>query len=619
MIVLSNRERQLVFYLYSKPYSNAKIIASIFSVSDKTIRNDIKAINNICNVKLIKSGKSGYFINEEHEDIIAEIPLSDHLDNENNQILLTIITNKTIDFFYLADKLSLSSTTLSNRLSDIKIYLQKYDLKLSRQKKLLSITGSSRDLRILYIDLIQEELGSNFTKITKFQSFFQRINITDIILTLQDLLDQYDYYIPEFYFNNLILNLCTILDFDYTNRDLEYAQNTDNIILKLSQDINDKLNKDNTDKTLSIHNCLIGVLKSKTIEESYTVPEFEKQITKITHNVFERYSLDIDISKFIKIFALHIHNMIIRCMHENSIQSIGGLSIKDSCLFIYDVAVSISDEIAKQFDIHINTYEISLISIHIGFAIENSLNPQINENCLRIVADIGQYNFEEQFLKKLKTIIPYDTEIVLSSTFQDLQNIKEYDLFITTAQIKNTTIPIVTCVLSPFLTLEDKNKLLDIVNVVLQNKRKKRISSFFKIFFDKQNFFVDTQLNQRDGVLNFLCSKLEEQGIVDCNFKTSVHVREAIASTDITNRYAIPHAMEFLARKSTISVFINPNGIQWGDSQVKIVFLSAINKQNVTNLRIIYDFIIDIVSDSNHFLKLAQAKNIEEFTNYLFE
>ena len=61
MLELSDRERQIVFLLYSKSNTNASSIASIFNVSEKTIRNDIKTINNLCKVNLIISNKKGVF------------------------------------------------------------------------------------------------------------------------------------------------------------------------------------------------------------------------------------------------------------------------------------------------------------------------------------------------------------------------------------------------------------------------------------------------------------------------------------------------------------------------------------------------------------------------------
>ena len=76
--------------------------------------------------------------------------------------------------------------------------------------------------------------------------------------------------------------------------------------------------------------------------------------------------------------------------------------------------------------------------------------------------------------------------------------------------------------------------------------------------------------------------------------------------------------MEFIANQTAMCIYINPKGITWNDNNVKIVFLSAFNHNNVSNLRLLYDLIIDTVSDNDCFSKLIQCKTINEFNNVLF-
>lgn len=82
--------------------------------------------------------------------------------------------------------------------------------------------------------------------------------------------------------------------------------------------------------------------------------------------------------------------------------------------------------------------------------------------------------------------------------------------------------------------------------------------------------------------------------------------------------YAIPHAMEFIANETSMCIYINPKGISWGENEVKIVFLSAINRNNVKNLRLLYDLIVETVSDMDCFSKLIQCKTINQFYSVLF-
>ena len=613
MLELSDRERQIVFLLYSKSNTNAASIASIFSVSEKTIRNDIKSINNLCKVNLIVSNKKGFSINPEHESILADIPLNQQINNENNQILFELLSHERIDIYTLADLLNISDTTLVKHLSSIRSFLKKYDLNILRKNNDLILIGSSRSKRSLYIDMMLDEAGTNFYDPTNFQEYFKNINLKIVTSTFQEILKKHNYIISDFYLNHFLLNLYTILNFDFIE-DMKLPTDLNKDIFDLAVETNKLLNVSKINKTNSIYNSLLGVLNTQNVQLS----NFEKDIRSLTENVFKKYSLNIDIDEFLSIFSRHIHDMIIRCRHMNSVQSDGGLSMKESCFFIYDVAVSLANEISKKYKISINENEISLISMHIGFLIEKSIDQEIQNDELNILFYISSYITDKSFIENIKQAIPYHSNITVLTEVNDSLSLSKYDLLITTSKLK-LSIPVNQCIISSLFNSEDKLKIIDSVNKVMKVKKKEKFKTLFQLYFNANNFFINTGFIQREDVLKFLCNNLETQKIVNKDFKSSVFLREAIASTDIAGMYAIPHAMDFIAKKTIISVFINPKGIEWGNSSVKIVFLSAINRKNVSSLRILYDFIIDMVSRPSCYSKLIQAKNIQEFANYLFE
>ena len=188
MLELSDRERQIVFLLYSKSNTNASSIASIFNVSEKTIRNDIKTINNLCKVNLIISNKKGFSINPEHESILADIPLNQQINNENNQILFELLSHERVDIYTLSDLVNISDTTLVKHLSSIRSFLKKYSLNILRKNNDLILIGNSRSKRSLYIDMMLDEAGTNFYDPTNFQEYFKNINLKIVTSTFQKIL-----------------------------------------------------------------------------------------------------------------------------------------------------------------------------------------------------------------------------------------------------------------------------------------------------------------------------------------------------------------------------------------------------------------------------------------------
>ncbi|MEG0563717.1 BglG family transcription antiterminator [Anaerorhabdus sp.] len=612
MFDFTDRERQIIFFIFSKHCVTANSIASLFNVSEKTIRNEIKTINSICQCNLIISNKNGYLVDKQYDSLIEEIPLFNTEKNDYNNIVFLLLSNECINLFDLSESLSLSDTTLEKRLVAFRKSLKKYDLTLTRSNNNLSLNGTSFNKRKLYIDTILEKVGSNFYNINNFEPDFPNVNIEDTVNTLSEILKSNNASINEFYLNNFLLNLLTILNFDFDNDiviDSPYDQKIHDIAIELDK----ILNHSTTNKTLPIYCCLAGVIESTKKHMS----KFENEIEEITRKTLLKYSLDIDVSSFLNIFSKHISDMITRCKHNNLVQIDGGMSIKESCFYIYDVAVNLANEITKKYNITINENEISLISMHIGFAIENYLDKTIQNDTLNIAINTSQYLSSENFISKIKEIIPADTKINIFPQLETVNSINNSDLFITTSNL-NLPISIPKCIVTPILTNDDRVKIKALIETVLNKKKMQHSKNLFNMFFNERLFFVNTELNNRDDVLNFLFSKLRKEKIIDQKFSSSVLVREAMTPTCINNKYSIPHAMDFIAKKTIISVFINPNGIVWDDQVVKIVFLSAINKSNIVNLRIIYDFVIDMVSDDTIFAKLTQSSDIDKFYSILF-
>ncbi|MFV0380908.1 MAG: BglG family transcription antiterminator [Breznakia sp.] len=612
MFEFSDRQRQIIFFIFSKQFATASVIASLFSVSEKTIRNEIKIINSICDCKLIISNNNGYLIDKNHDYLISNIPLFNTEKNDYNKILSALLTHHSISIYDLCEALNLSETALENRMISSRKIFKSYNLTLLRKQNHYSLSGTSFNKRKIFIESILEKVGSNFYNINMFKDDFTNVDIAKTMDVLNITLKNNDVSINEFYLNNFALNLLTILNFDF-DCDVKLEYPLDNKVYGIAKTLDSSLNRRSISKTLPIYSCLIGVIESP----QKNMLKFKKEIEEITKTTFEKYSLDIDVSSFLNIFSQHIFDMITRCKHNNLIQIDGGISIKESNLFVYDIAVNLANELTKKYEIIINQNEISLISMHLGFAIENYLDKTIQNNRLNIALNTSQYLSSKTFIEKVKNIIPDDAEINFFQQLETINDINDNDLYITSNNFR-LPISIPTCIVSPILTNEDKLKIKSMIHFVVHKKKIQHSKTLFNMFLMENLFFVNEQLNTKDVVLDFLFEHLKEQDIVNNSFCSSVLVREALTPTCINNKYAVPHAMEFIAKRTNICVFINPNGIQWDDQTVKIVFLSAINKNNIINLRIIYDFIIDMVSDDTAFSKLIQAKDIHVFYDILF-
>ena len=90
---------------------------------------------------------------------------------------------------------------------------------------------------------------------------------------------------------------------------------------------------------------------------------------------------------------------------------------------------------------------------------------------------------------------------------------------------------------------------------------------------------IDTSIEPmtKDQVIDRMISKLSQNGYVqDADvFRKAIYQRENEISTAVGYGVAIPHARTRAVERSTIAVFRDLAGVQWGQEKVNLVFMIA--------------------------------------------
>ena len=68
-------------------------------------------------------------------------------------------------------------------------------------------------------------------------------------------------------------------------------------------------------------------------------------------------------------------------------------------------------------------------------------------------------------------------------------------------------------------------------------------------FFDRDLFFYDLNLKNKEEILEFMSDSLLKKDIIDLEMKNSYFEREKIATTEIGNFVAMPHGTKGNIRK----------------------------------------------------------------------
>ena len=150
---------------------------------------------------------------------------------------------------------------------------------------------------------------------------------------------------------------------------------------------------------------------------------------------------------------------------------------------------------------------------------------------------------------------------------------------------------------------------------IIENKYKHNIYNFqknFHNFFEKDLFTYYDIMSSRDEVLSYLCQQLLTKNYVDDTFHDKVCSREHAATTAFDG-IAIPHSVEMDAIKTSVAIAISKKGIQWGNQNVSIVFLIAINKADRKTFKELYEFIISLCNNKDIMKLIKECSSFNTF------
>lgn len=346
-------------------------------------------INHIFGEDVICSSNKGYQIDRY---CIDKFNLENIVISEENQIQqivrMLILEDAKLEVDELAERFFISTSTLNARLKEINTILKKYNLKAVRNNNLVFIEGTEFNKRSMISSLIYSDVSHIFNNMENTAAFFDNIDLAEIGNIVKSAMKAYNYFIDDFYGSNLIINIAIavsrlkkgIMIDEFPDKvDVEKGRIEYKIASCIAQSISRQFGIQIDEKNIQyICILILGQLKPKYLHQymaHFKNPideQFYSDVKKILIKAFNHYMLHIDFDESLPSFVLHINSLIKRSSLNIMIRNELVYNIKRNCPFIYEVAVYVSDELKKKYQIKISDDEIGFIAVHIGFAIENS-------------------------------------------------------------------------------------------------------------------------------------------------------------------------------------------------------------------------------------------------------
>ena len=635
------RQKDLFIYLLNSDIGlSGNELAKIFNVSSRTIRSDIKFLNELIKpygINICSSSKKGYFILKEHrkigftiveevftkENSISKIP---NTPSERFAFILykLIFAENYITMQEFADMLFASKTTIYLDVKNMIKVLDRFSkLKLEISPiKGLKLNGDERSKRLLMSNIFRREKVNKDLILSK--SFYYAFGREDPNLnremlslynTIINVLNKYGYILTDADLSLLVKDILVSIkriQLGFTIKE-KAGEKLDLTIAKaLQKEVEAHFNILMNDKELEYFQQSFNSKRLLNVtNDNYVLKqEAESIVDEFVNDVLNKFNIDFRENEVFKNnLALHLNPMIERIRDNNFEDNPLKNQIKTNYPLAYEISMLMVPIINKRLNIIINESEISYIALYVSAALDE-LSYKIN---IAIVCGSG-LGTAQLIRNKILSYFNYQINIIGCYPVYKLDNILrgEYgkvDLIISTIPL-NVGGNIPTIQVNPLINQNDLFKIKQYIDFKGTNPKER-----MRIFFRKGLFkYFDEDIDYFSAILE-LCRMLEAEEFIDNSqvFYKSAIKREKLFSTILDEMVAIPHPMESMSKTTVVAVGIFKNPIIYCGKKVNMIFLLAINAKEDEKLKVLYKMIQGILEDEEIIRKLSKARDINDF------
>ena len=630
--MLTKRQNMIMTIMNNqKDWIVGKDLAKLLNVSDRTIRNDIAAINEFYADTMIESNiRKGYRIQGEKvkrfiEETKKEIPETG--EERRWLILKTLVEHNQVNIYQLADQMCISEFSLENDMNKIRKLLDNYQgLKVIRQSNMLQLSGGEREKRHLYEELISYKISGNLWNLNKVAENFMRFDLLKVKELLKDIFEEFHYQMNEVRIPTLLIHVGVILERNFAchflKEDEEQQGKYGREEYEISRHFFEKIGARLSLQVREAEICDFAIYLEHGKRKGYCEEEQLQGLASdlVQHIIVEiREHFDIDFSEDCEFrLGLEVHTVSLLKRHYANVE------IDHTCLeevkrkypLIFEMGVWVCKIMEEHLNIIISENEISFIALHLGSAYERA-NLRRKYRCLLICPH--NQTVKDLCIQKIVNRFQDRMEIVgcMSYFEESLIREKNLDLILTTQPVAHA-LDIETTEISMFFAHTDEAAVFQTLNRLDQIRYRNNFQFFILNLIREEFFTANMAVEEPEKIISDMCDKLYARGYVKENFKEGVLKRERLSPTSFFHGFAIPHNMSHQETiHSAISTAILKQPVQWGSYEVRFVLLLAITEENRNFLKIFFDWLDDIVSNSEKFARLLEVQDYQSFVNTL--
>lgn len=592
----------------NESWTTAKTLAMKLAISERTVKSKISQLreNNID----IKSGPKGYKINA-NTDIKG---IKNYLPNTPSQrsswlIRKLIKAKEQVNIYDLSGQLYINDVELRKELKSLEPEIKNFDLKLIRNGDFYQIKGKERNKRKILSSIIYHELNGTLLNEKAIQRYFPEVKVNVVSEVLSQSIKKLNLKVDTFNFSNILLHLVIMIDrTDKVNAKSTAISTNDNLVKQIVSSLDEKANYHLSVSDVRQLSKMVQFLLGDHKVEIPTDSQINKLFDRIVLFVRKTYDLNLDEELFKKRFLPHLLRLIDRFKNNNIIHNPLAKNIKNSSPTIYECATLIAYEIKSVLGISVSEEEIAFIALHVG----NIVTEQIrNEN--KVICQLFMPDYHDN---AKATIVALDkkfgNDMVLLNAISDDDDILDETQLVIEANSKQIIKNHRFVQISSFLLPNDINKIQKAIKQIKDINLSKELIKGLAKFTSETNFIKENRNKEAREVIHFISEKFRKENIVGSDFENKILEREKLSSTAFGS-VAIPHTINYNAKRSQWFIYINSKGIKWGTQVVYLIITLASSPKDEKKFRKVFDELSEVIINDNKVSKLTACMTYQEF------
>lgn len=632
------RGKKLLRFLASQDdWTTARTIAFELGVSEKTVRNEIRKINQ--DQPCVLSGKKGYRLNPDVRPAIEPDTYSgDFVPETQEQRLIWILNqlltseNGQLDLYDAADQMAVSVETVLKDLPAVKRRALDYGLFPNVKKGVITISGMEADKRNLIRSLADTEFQKIFMDLEQMEMMFPDVPVRKLSQITDDILRKYHLLINDYARANYLMAAGIALQRIRKKK----IQPSDHPALRNSpaslqeaavEEIIDSLAKLNeTEIEGPDREDFRNLLLTSIVQDDFADLDLESVAECIGSDTFvlveelrtyirDWLVLDADNEFFIVRFALHIHNLLNRI--ESNVRLSNPLvdMIRHECPMTFEYACNLAGKFSELTGYEVSDDEIAYLAIHLGSSIAASCK---NSSRLRAVLLLPvYYDFYQDSIDRLKRLLDENSaDLLITDSAANIRTMRS-DLIISVLPDADDDQMNVVKV-SPFFRTRDMQKIKSQIDELRLDMKRKSLREVLDRITEDDLFQITDQLLNADDVIRVMSSQLIGLGYAGRQFYKDLLIRENQSSTAF-GKIAVPHTFKMSGNRLKLNILLSPKPIDWNGAPVNAVLMFTISEPERSVFFDVFDHLVTSLVDSASLQHILQSRTREEFIENLLD